>query len=267
MASSVEALNVDLEAQKKAALQAYRAYAASKVGIPLPVAKFSFEREANRMAVHGDITYKGTSLHFEAIQPKDSDDVYNYLDSQPLVREQFGNGKIQSREVSDERVQILSKRFNLSPDGKAEDPDLYLYSAFVVSDEETNRFLGLVYLYGGTKAGEAEMARLNRVNTWSHRLAAVVSDYAEVDKKAVKEKEYQGIGTAETCAILTYAKELKQKDIKVKNEPLTAVVSTARVSNKGSWMSNAQAGMEAYDVDIRKEYGPDLRYHLRKPIL
>jgi len=270
MARPVDVVEKDLAARKEAALQAYHEYAASKAGMELPEAQFSFEPEGDRIAVHGDIiTLDGkTRLHFESMQRKDADDIFEHLNNSVVVRAQYADGKTVSRANSDARVETLSKRFEINKNGEPVDPKLHLYSAFVVTDAETQDFIGMVNLGGGSKPREAEMALLNREKTWSHRLEAVVAEYgAEVDKKQrAEEKQYRGVGTAEICALFDYARHLKKNECTVNGCPLEAVVATARVTNKGSWMSCGNAGMEAYDVDVNEAYGPDLRYQLRYKI-
>ena len=204
--------------------------------------------------VHMEIEYKGTQYSLQSIQEKDINDLYKYINSQALVRAKFGNGNTTSLETTTARANTFISRF------RNKDSPLYLYSGFIVSDSQTESFLGMVNLGSGVENGTAEMARLNRVECWSSPPSTGTGE------SGIDSKVYSGIGTAETCALLQYAAQLKEKGHHVRGHPLRAVVASARVDNEGSWKSNAKAGMILDSVAAQSSYGSDLRYYLRKEL-
>ncbi|CAF3039986.1 unnamed protein product [Rotaria sp. Silwood2] len=238
----------------------FNQYAETQKDFQAPQAHINIEIESNETTkVHMEVQYKGTQYYFESIQEKDINNIYHYLNSQPSVRAKYANGNIISLAATTARVNTLVNRF------QNKNSPLYLYSGFVVSDSQTETFLGVVNLGGGSEPGTSEMARLNRIECWS-RPPDVVSTYAVTDANTINKKTYSGIGTVETCTLLQYAARLKQAGYEVNDHPLKAVVATARVENEGSWKSNAKAGMTLYDVNVVSGYGSNLRYQLRKNV-
>ncbi|CAF2035334.1 unnamed protein product [Rotaria magnacalcarata] len=238
----------------------FNRYAEAQKGFQAPHAHIDIETEPDETTrVHMEVQHNGIQYCFESIKEKDVADVYHYLNSQPLVREKFGDGNTLSLAATTARVNALVSRF------RNKNSPLHLYSGFVVSDAQTETFLGIVNLGSGPEPGTSEIARLNRSEYWSHP-PDVVSTYAIMDSNIMNRKTYSGIGTVETCTLLQYAARLKQEGYKVNYHPLTAVVATARVDNEGSWKSNAKAGMILCDVDVFSSYGSHLRYQLRKNI-
>ncbi|CAF1969207.1 unnamed protein product [Rotaria magnacalcarata] len=236
----------------------FNRYAEAQKGFQAPHAHIDIETEPDETTrVHMEVQHNGIQYCFESIKEKDVADVYHYLNSQPLVRKKFGDGNTLSLAATIARVNALVSRF------RNKNSPLHLYSGFVVSDAQTETFLGIVNLGSGPEPGTSEIARLNRSEYWSHP-PDVVSTYAIMDSNIMNRKTYSGIGTVETCTLLQYAARLKQEGYKVNYHPLTAVVATARVDNEGSWKSNAKAGMILCDVDVFSSYGSHLRYQLRK---
>jgi hypothetical protein len=244
------------------AKRVYCAYRGSQRGIELPVARISIEESDVRTTVHMDVSYKGTDYHFESVKPGDATAINTYLNSQPLVREKYANGQTVPPDATARRVAQFDARFQPgSPDG------LYLYSGFVVTDPDTEAFLGLANLGGsGKNDGHAEMAFLNRADAWSSATPEIVEKYAESTKRRPLDKHYAGLGTVEVCTLLQYAAHLKQTGHTVCGKPLEGMNATARLDNPGSWKACAKAGMDVVDVDQNSAYGPDLRYQLCKPI-
>lgn len=239
----------------------FQEYSALQKDFQLPQTRIEIDDEANDATrVHMETEFNGIPYKFESIQEKDIDDVYNHLNSQPLVREKYADGIVQTREATAQRIRGLTQRFR---DKKSPS---YLYSAFIVSDGETENFLGFVNLGVGMEPGTAEMARLNRVECWSRPPTDVVAKYEMNGDKNIFTRLYSGIGTAETCTLLKYGAYLKQKGYLINGLPLRAVVATARVDNEGSWKSNAKAGMKLQNVNSVERYGKVLRYHLQKDV-
>jgi hypothetical protein len=107
-----------------------------------PSTSFSYETSGeNRTDVWADIQYNNQSYACRSITIEDADNVYAYLNSQPIVREKYADGKTASWEATQQRIQQLSDRFN--PNCK---DGLYLYSGFILSDAETQDFLGMANL-------------------------------------------------------------------------------------------------------------------------
>ena len=236
----------------------FNQYAESQKDFQSPQAHIHIDTESNDTTkVHMEVQYKGTQYSFESIQEKDMNDIYQYLNSQPSVRAKYADGSTKTMEATTARVNTFVSRF------RNKNSPLYLYSGFVVSDSQTETFLGIATVGRGVEPGTSEMARLNRLECWS-RPPDTVSTYALTDINSIKGKTYSGIGTAETCTLLQYAALLKQQGYKIDGYPLKAVVATARVDNEGSWKSNAKAGMTLYTVDTGSHYGSRLRYQLRK---
>jgi hypothetical protein len=236
----------------------YNQYAETQKDFQAPQAHIQIETESNNTTkVHMEVQFNGTQYYFESIQEKDINDIYQYLNSQTLVRAKFGNGNPISLEATTARVNTLVNRY------ENKKSPLYLYSGFVVSDSEIGTFLGFVNLGCGSEPGAAEMSFLNRSECWG-RPPDVFSTYAVTDVNTTSKKTYSGVGTAEVCTLLQYAARLKHDGYKLNGHPLKAVVATARVDNEGSWKSIAKAGMTLYDVDIVSYYGSNLRYQLRK---
>ena len=236
-------------------------YSESHKDFQPPQAHIEIDYESDHgTRVHINTEYHGIPYKFESIQEKDIDNVYQYLNSQPLVREKFADGVVQTRQATTDRMHALIKRF------QDKNSPCYLFSAFIVSDAQTDNFLGFANLGGGSEPGTAEMARLNRIECWSRPPSEVVIEYGSTSKHDIGDKIYSGIGTAETCTLLQYAAHLKEKGYLIYGHPLKAVVATARVDNEGSWKSNAKAGMKLQNVGAVEFYGSKMRYLLRKDL-
>ena len=236
----------------------FEQYAEAYKHFQIPQAHIQFEAESDEATkVHMEILFNGTQYYFESMDEKYIDDIHTYLNSQSLVRAKYADGKTTTRESTAARVHTFVDRF------RNKTSPLYLYSGFVVSDPQTDTFLGVVNLGGGVEVGTTEMARLNRSEFWS-RPPDTLSNYSVAAMPNGDRKTYSGIGTAETCALLQYAAQLKQRGSQVNGHLLKAVVAFARVDNEGSWKSNAKCGMMLDNVDVNHTYGLELRYRLRK---
>jgi len=252
----------DLVKQIEDAKEKYRQYVESQLSAILPQAQITIEKSGeNRTDVHMDVSYKDANYHFESVKDEDVEAFHAYLNNQPLVRGKYANGKTVSFQATEKRVAQFSDRFNpSSTDG------LYLYSGFVVSDSDTDQFLGVANLGGsGKNDGHAEMAFLNRADAWSSATPAIVKEYA-IPREFKLDRRYKGIGTVEVCTLLQYSSQLKRDGYKIQGKELEGVNATARLDNPGSWKSCAKAGMEVVDVDVNPDYGPELRYQLRKKV-
>jgi hypothetical protein len=240
----------------------YRQYANAQLDAILPrVSDITIEEaEERNTEVHMDASYKDVNYHFESVKEKDAQDFYDYLNSQPIVREKYANGNPLTIEATKARTMQFSGRFNpKTTDG------LYLYSGFVVSDNDTGDFLGIANLGGsGKDDGHAEMAFLNRADAWSSATPEIVEEYVLPAEKSKLKSSYNGVGTAEVCSLLQYAALLKEKGYLIQAKELEGVNATARVDNPGSWKACAKAGMDVVDIDCNPSYGPALRYQLKK---
>ncbi len=247
-----------LFSQKAVAVSTYMKYADIQKGFTFPKAQISIEYDNDdRACVLMDVAYKDRKYHFRSIEEKDAQDFDLYLNSQPMVRGKYSTGKVVVYDATKTRTEQFCERFSRNS-------ALHLWSAFVVTDSETEVFLGVCNLGGGMTPGASEMAFLNRADTWSHGSSDVIAKYAIPDIKRITDRRYSGLGTAEVCTLLQFASHLKRKGYKIKGEELVKVDATARLDNEGSWKAAAKAGMEVYDVDQRKQYGPALRYQLQK---
>lgn len=257
----MSAVSNELLQKIKEAKEAYNKYIASQQGIELPEAKITIEKSGeNRTDVHMDVSYRGTDYHFEAIQEEHLEDIHAYLNSQPIVRAKYADGKPVAFQATAGRVNTFVSRFKSDcPDG------LHLYSGFVVSDAETEEFLGIANSGGSTKEAHAEIAYLNRADAWSAATPEIIKEYA-IPKKDKLDKRYSGIGTVEVSTLLQYSAVLKKEGYTVRGKDLEGVVATARVDHPGSWKACAKSGMEVMDIDSNPNYGPELRYQLRKSI-
>lgn len=133
----------------------------------------------------------------------------------------------------------------------------------MITDAQTEEFLGIANSGGSTMEQHAEIAFLNRADAWSNTTSQIVKEYA-IPKKCKLDKRYAGLGTVEVSTLLQYSAELKKQGYQVRGKDLVGVVATARLDNPGSWKACAKAGMEVIDVDTNPNYGPELRYQLRK---
>jgi hypothetical protein len=251
----------------------FEEYAAKQKGFVAPEAKIAFDDDAEKnpdqVEVHIDVEYNGHRYHFESMKLKHLDVIYNNLHSQAKVREKFADTKTRDRAQTETQVTDLTYRFKRKDkDNQPKAPNPF--SGFVVTDAETDKFLGMSILGGSTISGASEMARLNAVDAWSHAPEEIVKEYApdSIKPKSNAEPAYKGLGTAEVCTMLQYGAFLKKNGYQVLGKPLEAVVATARVDNPGSWMSNAKAGMTLREpfVDVNANFGPQLRFQLRKAI-
>lgn len=230
----------------------YNEYAQTQKDFQIPEAHISIEEESDQTTkVFIEVKYKDIEYQFRSIEERDVNDVYQYLNSQAAVRSLYSAGNTISLEATTKRVNTLAQRF------RQKNSPTYLYSGFIVSDLQTEMFLGLANIGVGPAAGISEMAFLNRVECWSRSINA--NDTAQ--------KLYSGVGTVETCTLLQYATRLKEKGYQIEGHPLKAVVAFSRIDNEGSWKACAKAGMILSDVEVVSQYGNNLRYHLRKDIL
>jgi hypothetical protein len=256
MATAVD----NLVKQIEEAEEKYRQYVESQSDAILAEAQITIEQsDENRTDVHMNVSYKDANYHFESIKNKDVENFHTYLNSQPLVKKMHANGEMASFQATAKTVEGFSDRFNPNSTG-----GLYLYSGFVVSDSDTEQFLGVANLGGGKKNdGHTEMGFLNRPDAWSSATAEIVKEYAiPVERKL--DRRYQGIGTVEVCTLLQYCSRLKEKGYKIQGKELEGVTATARLDNPGSWKSCAKAGMEVVGIKANPDYGPELRYQLCK---
>ncbi len=190
------------------------------------------------------------------MQPKDAYTVFCYLNSQPIVRAKFANGKTVTWQDTKNRVETFCNRF----DPKKNQDDSYLWSGFIVAVNDNDAFLGYANLgFGGE--GQAEMAYLNRPDAWSCTTPEIVQSY-EIDDSKRLSKSYTGIATVEASSLLQYAEFLKHRGRTIRYKEISGVVATARLDNPGSWKACAKSGMEVKDIDAHPSYGPELRYQL-----
>ncbi|CAF1420167.1 unnamed protein product [Adineta ricciae] len=238
----------------------FNQYADGQKNFQPPLAHIDIDIDSDGAAsVHMEVQYKDVQYRFESVQEKDVQDIYQYLNSQPLVRAKYADGQTSSLKATIARVETFVDRFQnrYCP--------LYLYSGFVVSDAQTETFLGLVNLGSGPMPATAEMAFLNRSDCWS-RPPETISGYADTSVKSPGSRLYSGVGTAEACAIIQYATRLKQEGYTINGLLPEAVVGTARLDNEGSWKSLSKAGMTLSHIDVTEDYGKHLRYQLQKSI-
>lgn len=242
-------IDAELKKRIEKLTEQYNEYVAKQKNFVAPLATISFDdtTDPNHIEVHMDVEYNNTKLHFESVKVKHTKELHDNLLSQKTVLSKFADGDVYTEQESIDRIKTLSGRFD------AHNP----YSGFRVTDAETDMLIGMTVIgVGSVELGHAEMARINRTLTWSHSANSGSS-----------KKSYSGVGTAEVCAMLQYAELLKKKGYKVDGKSdLTAAVATARVDNEGSWKSNGKAGMQLVKIDSNPDYGPELRYHLKKPL-
>lgn len=230
----------------------YNEYAQTQKDFQIPQAHISIEEELDQTTkVFIQVQYKDTEYQFRSIEENDVNDIYQYLNSQPSVRSKYSDGTTVSLEATTTRVNTLARRF------QDKNSPTYLYSGFIVSDLQTEMFLGLANIGVGPDAGISEMAFLNRSECWSRPM----------NTNGSAQKVYSGVGTVETCTLLQYATRLKEKGYQIGGHPLKAVVAFARIDNEGSWKACAKAGMTLSTTEVVSHYGDNLRYQLRKDIL
>lgn len=244
-------INTELQKRIEKLTEKYNLYVAKQKDFVAPVATISFDDTSTpkHIEVHMDVEYNNMKLHFESLKVKHTKELYEKLLSQESVFSKFADGKVYTAEETNERIKTLSGRFD----------ERNPYSGFRVTDAETDELLGMTIIrIGSVELGHAEMSRMNRTLAWSHSIKAGDSPT----------KSYSGVGTAEVCTMLQYLALLKKKGYKIGDKTeLTAATATARGDNEGSWQSNVKAGMRLVKIDSNPEYGPELRYHLKKPIL
>ena len=228
----------------------YEIYFQNQKDFEKPRCDISIEEEIDgKTKVLIRVQYKDTDYQFRSIEENDVNDIYQYLNSQPSVREKYNDGNTISFQATKERVNTLVQRF------RDKTSSTYLYSGFILSDFQTNMFIGLANIGIGPGQGISEIAFLNRSQCWSH-----------YNNNNTVNKVYSGVGTVETCALLEYAKILKEKGYRLNGHPLEAVVAFSRIDNEGSWKACAKAGMRLHSIEVVDRYGNKLRYHLRKDI-
>lgn len=247
--------------EKNEAKIAYDAYTTlqKNLSFEMPKADISIDEDGeNNTSVFINIEHKSINYKLSSMKPNDVYAVFCYLNSQPLVRAKYANGKTTTWQATKDRINTFYNRFDPS---KNQD-DLYLWSGFVAEDNDTNNFLGYANLGAGEKVGQTEMAYLNGVHTWSSATPEIIEQYEMADSAKLT-KQYSGVATAEVSSLLQYAEFLKKKGRTIKNAEVLEVVATARIDNPGSWKACAKAGMDVTDIDANLNYGPDLRYQLR----
>lgn len=244
---------------KDAAIDLFNQYAESQHDFIPPVAHFSFDEDEDTKAldVHIDVAYKDANYHLRSLNPMDHSIVYAYLNSQPSVREKYGNKKTVASDATEQRIKTLADRF----DPKCTD-GCFMHGGFYVTDHDTEDFLGIANSGSSGEKGLTEIAFLFRTDAWSRRPFNVVEEYHPPQDTALK-KAYTGVGTATVCTLIQYTKELKEKNYGIKGEELEGIYATAMIDNPGSWKAMAKAGMKPYDIDANESYGPELRYQLK----
>lgn len=224
-----------------------------------PEAKISYEHDSadtSVVDVHMDVTYNDSNIHLRSIKPEDHEIVQTYLNSQILVRGKYGNKKIVDAKATKDRVTSLSTRFDpKNTDG------CFMHGGFVITDNETDDFLGMANSGASGTKGASEIAYLLRADAWSHKPADIVAEYHIPENKRLH-KDYKGTATAIVCSLVQYTKRLKEEKYKIKGEEITGMCATAMVDNPGSWKAIAKAGFEPYDLDAKDEWGPEIRYQL-----
>jgi hypothetical protein len=241
----------------------YQKYAEQQQGLVFPKAKIQVSQNSERVNVKINIGYKGINYRFKSVTWDYQEIIYKKLDDDITVRARYADGKTRTPEQSAARLADLVNRFRVTDDaGQAKEPNLF--SGFVVEDEDTDQFLGLVVL-GGGKPGTAEIARMNVTAAWSHPPTNKEAE-AKEETEAFPQKSYRGVGTAESWTMLLYAKYLRDHGHTVKGEVVHAMVATAREDNEGSWKSSAQIGLGLKGIKSYPQYGPELRYELEKEL-
>jgi RimJ/RimL family protein N-acetyltransferase len=232
-----------------------------------PQAAINVIQEKYKTKVYITTTYKQLNYKLESMEPTHAPEVFQYLNSQPIVREKYANGEIVSEDATTKRIATLSARFELNEAGKPRDADLHMYGGFVVYDADDDSFLGMCNLGGGSIKCNSEIAYLNRPDAWNSEFNQDVVQQYEIRKQAPLQKSsYVGLGTAEVYSLMQYAKYLKSSGYKINGEELQFVEATARIDNPGSWKAAAKAGMEAHDVSQNLNHSQDLRYQLKAKI-
>lgn len=227
----------------------YNNYLESQKDFQDPIAHISIENELDETTkVFIDIQYKQTNYLFKSVEEKDINDIYNHLNSQPLVRQKYSDGNILSFQSTIQRINTLIQRF------KDKNSSLYLYSGFTLYDSQTDTFLGFANIGAGNHIGIAEIAFLNRIECWSHQ------------PSNNNQFNYSGIGTVQVSTLLQYAQRLKQDGYLINNHQLKSVMAMSRIDNYGSWKSCAKLKMNIQNIDIVHQYGQILRYQLIKHI-
>lgn len=232
--------------------------ASAKTYVP-PIAHISIDSTPKRDEVYIEASFEGIDYQFEFVQEQHIDDIYNHLDSDPVVRAKFGDGRIVTREHTSINNKTVRERFEKDQFGNPKDPNFHLYGGFVVKSE--GQFLGLTTLARSSFKGAANLAARNRVIAWSHIPDEIVKKYSEA---GLQPKKYKGIATMETGVMLLYGQHLKKGGRKINGNTLEFIESTARVDNPGSWKALAKNGMQLKDISALKQFGPELRYHVQK---
>ena len=223
----------------------YNEYFQSQKDFEIPEAKISIEKDSNeRTKVYMDVEYLGTEFQFESIEEKDINNIYEYLNNQPLVRLKYGNGNLISLQDTIKRINTFIQRFQNS------NSPLYLYSGFTVNDNQTETFLGMANLGSSTQIQTSEIAFLNRMESWKN-------------SNFIGFKNYSGVGTIEACTLIQYASHLKKENYLINGQILQSVIATSRIDNQGSWKSCAKAKMILDQIDYIYPYQNNLRYQLK----
>lgn len=177
-------------------------------------------------------TIKTNRLFIRSIQNTLADqDHYFSLVGNPRVREKVGDGKVKTREVSDDLVKrFAADWFNNNP-----------YSALLVFEKDNyevsnERLIGCVILYP-LDAGEVDLVYYFNEASWGKRYG--------------------------TEAVTAVAKGLLPDLIKygyqVKGAIPTKLIATAREDNEGSWRILERLGLQLVKRDIKNVFGDDIR--------
>lgn len=225
-----------------------------------PVAKISYEHESldtHRVDVNIDVTYNGTNIHMRSIKPEDHEVVQTYLNSQPLVRSKYANKETVDAETTKNRIKTLSDRFD-----PAVTDGCFMHGGFVVTDGETEEFLGMANSGFSGEKGTPEIAYLFRPDAWSCKPENIVTEYQLPHNSKYLKKGYKGVATAVVSSLVQYTQRLKEDKCTIKGEEITGMRATAMIDNQGSWKAMAKVGFEPYDLDANDAWGPEIRYQL-----
>lgn len=225
------------------------------VSIERPLADITIDKSSNdKNSVKIDVRYNGMNLNLRSIRPEDHVLVQKYLNSQPLVRKKYANKQTVDAKATQDRVQVLSDRFSPNvTDG------CFMLGGFIITDSDTNEFLGMINSGTSVTAGYTELGYLSRPDAWSHRPENLYTEY-KLPEGDYLSKEYSGVATAALCSIEQYTELLKQENHTVKGLEIEGIKATAMVDNPGSWKSLAKAGFDLKLIDVRPEYGSDVRF-------
>ena len=206
--------------------------------------------------VEMDLSYNGANYHLRSIRPEDYMLVQTYLNSQPLVRSKYANRQTVDVEATKKRVQTLADRFNQDvTDG------CYMHGGFIITDKDTNQFLGMINSGTSLDKGITEIAGLSRPDAWSHKPVDLKTAY-NIPEQDFLQKEYNGLASAMVSAIVQYTEQLKNANITIRGDEITAIRAHALVENTGGWKALAKNGFDLDSIRMIKDWGTDVRYRL-----